>query len=46
MILGKLKYIGRYKEISKNIDTAIDYILNNDLKCLFKHFNLPITDVS
>lgn len=34
MILGKLKYIGRYKGISKNIDTAIDYVLNNDLLAL------------
>lgn len=31
MIVGKLKNIARYKGISKNIDTAIDYVLNNDL---------------
>ena len=30
MILGKLKYIERYKGIAKNIDTAIDYILNQE----------------
>ena len=34
MILGKLKYIERYKGIAKNIDTAIDYILNNDVLAL------------
>ena len=31
MIVGKLRDIKRYKGISKNIDTAIDYILNHDL---------------
>ena len=36
MIIGKLKNISRYKGISKNIDTAIDYILNNDLLALPK----------
>ena len=36
MIIGKLKNISRYKGISKNIDTAIDYIINNDLLALPK----------
>lgn len=36
MIVGKLVDIARYKGISKNIDTAIDYILNNDLLALPK----------
>ena len=36
MIVGKLKYLYRYKGISKNIDTAIDYVLNNDLLALPK----------
>lgn len=36
MIVGKLKDLKRYKGISKNIDTAIDYILNNDLLALPK----------
>lgn len=36
MIVGNLKEIARYKGISKNIDTAIDFVLNNDL------INLPI----
>lgn len=31
MIVGKLKDIKRYKGISKNIDTAIDFVLSNDL---------------
>lgn len=34
MIIGKLKNIARYKGISKNIDTAIDYVLNNDILAL------------
>lgn len=34
MIIGKLKYIERYKGIAKNIDTAIDYVLNNDILAL------------
>lgn len=34
MIVGKLKYLYRYKGIAKNIDTAIDYVLNNDLLSL------------
>ncbi len=36
MIVGKLRDIKRYKGISKNIDTAIDFILNNDLMALPK----------
>ncbi len=36
MIVGKLKDLGRYKGINKNIDTAIDYVLNNDLLALPK----------
>lgn len=36
MIVGKLKYLYRYKGISKNIDTAIDYVINNDLLSLPK----------
>ena len=36
MIVGKLVDLYRYKGISKNIDTAIDYILNNDLMKLPK----------
>lgn len=36
MIVGKLKYLSRYKGISKNIDTAIDYVLQNDLMALPK----------
>lgn len=31
MIVGKLKDLYRYKGIAKNIDTAIDYLLNNDV---------------
>ena len=34
MIIGSLKDIARYKGISKNIDTAIDYVLNTDLLAL------------
>ena len=36
MIVGKLVDLYRYKGIAKNIDTAIDYILNNDLMALPK----------
>lgn len=36
MIVGKLKDIKRYKGIHKNIDDAIDYVLNNDLLLLPK----------
>jgi len=36
MIIGKLAHIDRYKGISKNIDTAIDFVLNNDLLSLPK----------
>lgn len=36
MILGKLKDIAHYKGISKNIDTAIDYVLTHDLLALPK----------
>lgn len=36
MIVGKLRDLARYKGISKNIDTAIDYVLNNDLLALPK----------
>ena len=36
MIVGKLSDLYRYKGISKNIDTAIDFILNNDLMALPK----------
>ncbi len=36
MIVGKLKDIARYKGISKNIDTAIDYVLTHDLLALPK----------
>ena len=36
MIVGKLCDLYRYKGIAKNIDTAIDYILNNDLLALPK----------
>lgn len=36
MIVGKLKYLYRYKGICKNIDTAIDYVINNDLLSLPK----------
>lgn len=36
MIIGKLKDLGRYKGLHKNIDTAIDYVLNNDLLALPK----------
>ncbi len=36
MIVGKLKDVARYKGLSKNIDTAIDFILNNDLLSLPK----------
>lgn len=31
MIIGKLKDLYRYKGIAKNIDTAIDYLNNNDV---------------
>ncbi len=34
MIVGKLKDLGRYKGIAKNIDTAIDYLANNDVLAL------------
>lgn len=34
MIIGKLRDLKRYKGISKNIDTAIDYVLNHDLLTL------------
>ena len=34
MIVGKLSDLYRYKGISKNIDTAIDYILTHDLLAL------------
>ena len=30
MIIGKLKDLYRYKGIAKNIDTAIDYLNNNN----------------
>lgn len=36
MIVGKLKDLKRYKGIHPNIDEAIDYVLNNDLKALPK----------
>lgn len=36
MIIGKLSDLYRYKGISKNIDTAIDYVLNNDILALPK----------
>jgi YhcH/YjgK/YiaL family protein len=36
MIVGKLVDLYRYKGIAKNIDTAIDFILNNDLLALPK----------
>ena len=36
MIIGKLKDLYRYKGITKNIDTAIDYVLNNDILALPK----------
>ena len=36
MIVGKLVDLYRYKGIAKNIDTAIDYVLNNDLLALPK----------
>lgn len=36
MIVGKLVDLYRYKGISKNIDTAIDFILNTDLLALPK----------
>lgn len=36
MIVGKLRDIKRYKGISRNIDTAIDYILTHDLLALPK----------
>lgn len=36
MITGKLKDIARYKGLHKNLDTAIDYVLNNDLLALEK----------
>lgn len=31
MIIGKIKDLRRYKGLSKNIDTAIDFVLNNDI---------------
>ena len=31
MIVGKLKDLQRYKGLNKNLDKAINYILNNDL---------------
>lgn len=34
MIIGLLKDIARYKGLSKNIDTAINYVLNTDLLAL------------
>lgn len=34
MIVGTLKEIKRYKGISKNIDTAIDFVISNDLLAL------------
>ncbi len=34
MIFDKLSNISHYKGLSKNLDTAIDYILNNDLQSL------------
>ena len=36
MIVGRLPDIYRYKGISKNIDKAIDFIMNNDLLALPK----------
>lgn len=36
MIIGKLCDLYRYKGISKNVDTAIDYILTHDLMALPK----------
>lgn len=36
MIVGKLRDIKRYKGLSKNIDLAIDFVLNNDLMALPK----------
>ena len=34
MIIGKIKDLGTYKGISKQIDDAIDYVLNTDLLAL------------
>ena len=34
MIYDKLSSIGSYKGLMKNLDTAIDYIMNNDLSTL------------
>lgn len=34
MIIGKIKDLYRYKGISKNIDTAIDYVMNTDILAL------------
>ncbi len=34
MIVGKLKDLAHYKGLSKNIDTAIDFVLNTDLLAL------------
>lgn len=34
MIYDKLVNIGRYKGMNRNLDTAIDYILQNDLSAL------------
>lgn len=34
MIYDKIANIGRYKGMNKNLDTAIDYILHNDLSSL------------
>ena len=34
MIYDKLENIGRYKGMNKHLDTAIDYILHNDLSSL------------
>lgn len=39
MILGKLSDIEQYKNINENLDTAIDYILNNNLNELKKGTN-------
>ncbi len=36
MIVGKLKDIAHYKGLSKNIDTAIDFVLTHDLLALPK----------
>lgn len=44
MIIGKIKDIGKYKNLSKNLDIAIDYITSNHLVSLQNGHNEVLND--